>query len=218
MRVMEMKELPKKAGQAKLHFLPLEELTDRTMAQRKGKELFFLRDEGARFYPLKKGEQFLYTNSDSNGGRHLVFGGMDESPFLVQLDITALENLFEGEESFFEGLKPAWIRNAEKETKRKAKRQGDFFAFPSTKDLSTFVRTYMQRGNKAEIQIVDKTSLRGTRHLFTGVHFSVQNHENRFLISGGEGTIEAPDHTPLQLEGPHIIMQALHLVRPKEAD
>jgi hypothetical protein len=211
---MEMKELPKSAGDAILHFVP--NLPD-NWAIRKDKEILLTHDAEARFYPLKKGSQFLYTCGDGTA-RFLYFGGMDESPFLVELDLAVFEHLLDGEEAFFDSLKPAWIRNAERETKRKALRQGDFFAWTSSKDMSTFLRTHMQRGNRAEVQIVEKMQLRETRHRFSGLYFNVRNNDGHFLSAGGEGVIEAPDHAPLKLEGPHIIMQALHLVKPKEAD
>ncbi len=216
MRVVEM-DLPKAAGAAKLRFLAPHEMPGREISLRKKDEIFLAHTEEARFYPLKKGEQFLYTN-DGGRGRSLYFGGMDESPFLVELEMAAFENLLDGEEAFFDGLKPTWLRNTERETKKRAKRQGDFFAFSSTKDLSTFLRLHMSRGNNATVHIVEKLSLEGTRHQFSGMYLSVFNNARERIGFGGEGTIEAPDHALLKLDGPHIITQALHLVRPKEAD
>jgi hypothetical protein len=217
MRVMDM-DLPKTAGAAKLQFLPPKELPRGFIASRDKEEIFLMRHESSRFYPLVGGSQFLFSCEDSQGERSLYFGGMDESPFLVQLEASTVEHLLDGEEAFFEALKPRWIRNAERESRRKAKRQGDFFAFSSTKDMSTFLKSHMQRGNKATVQIVENMQLEGTRHHLSGLHVAISNRDGSFLGSSGEGVIEAPDHAPLKLESPHIIMQALHLVRPEEAD
>jgi hypothetical protein len=33
-----------------------------------------------------------------------------------------------------------------------------------------------------------------------------------------EGTITAPDHSPMELKGPHVLDQTAHLFNPKQAD
>lgn len=217
MRVETMETLPARAGGAKLQFLSSQEMPHNQLAVRQN-DTILLNREDARFYPLKDGEQFLFTNSASLHGRRLYFGGMDESPFLVELHLSVFESLLDGEDAFYEALKPNWIRRAEKEFRKPAKRQGDFFAFAPAKDLSTFLHKHLNPGHKTELQVVEKVAVDDTRHLFTGLHFRLTDNRGALLARGGEGVLEAPDHEELRLSGPHVIMQALHLVRPKEAD
>jgi hypothetical protein len=218
MRVMEMKELPKRVGDAEIHLAPGNAFAWEAPAFRKEKEIILSEEGSPRFYQLKNGEQFLYTSEDRGGNRHLYFGGMDESPFLVELEMRALEHAIEGERAFFEGLKPSWIRQVEQKMKRRTKRQGDFFAFSVSKNMVAFINEYVRHGTRVQMDTAEKSPVEGTRHRFSGLRYFILNRDGHVQFSGGEGLLEAPDHAPLKLDGPHIIMQALHLVRPKEAD
>src|SRR3989344_1796920 len=173
------------------------------LAHREGEKIFLSHDGAEKFYPLLKGEQFLFTSPSSGTERALFFGGMDESPFLVELEFDALEGLFEGERGFFEGLKPQIIRHWEKSLGVKAKRQGDFFAISDRQPKSWKEFFQIHKSSKLELEVVEKRSLAGTRHQFSGL---AAWNEGCFI---GEGTIEAPDHAPLLLKGPHLIRQAV---------
>jgi hypothetical protein len=56
----------------------------------------------------------------------------------------------------------------------------------------------------------------GTRHILQGCW-------GRIMVAGkmavvAEGTITAPDHSPMELKGPHVLDQTAHLFNPKQAD
>lgn len=217
MRIAEMDTLPKTAGVAKLRFLPPNEMPQRSLALR-DKDIIYLDREDSRFYPLKNGEQFLFTTTDGRDNRFLYFGGTDENPFLVELHMSAFEYVLDGEGAFFEQLKPEFIRETEAKFKVKTKRQGDIFAIRPYPKLNDLLQNNAKGHNKAEVSVVEKASLFGTRHQFTGLFGLVKDARGSVLAEFGEGLLEAPDHEPLKLEGPHLFRQALYIVRPTEAD
>lgn len=184
-----------------------------SLVDRKGNTITLANAHDLRFYLIKEGRQFVYAGSDEQGRREVYFGGMDESPFLVQLDLASIEGLIAGEEGFFAGLKPRNTRSWENVLMSTSKRQGDFFATGPKKRMG-WAQFFKRHASRSEwkTKVVEGESLRGTRHKFTG--FLATNGTN--LI--GEGTIEAPDHQPLVLHGPHLIEQAVHLMKPQEAD
>lgn len=208
-------EIPTAAGEAEIIRVTSKD-TGSMMERREKQLLINVEGKEPRFYQLKEGQQFLYavtSPSTRNGSpRQLFFGGMDESPFLVELRMTALEGLLNGEEGFYEGLKTPTVRSWEAALKVSAKRQGDFFAVGGKKfrwpDL-------FKRSGTSEFTVKSVVGhpLVGTRHRFSGI---LAQTAGGTLI--GEGTIEAPDHEPLTFEGPHMIDQAIHFVRPQEAD
>jgi hypothetical protein len=213
-------DLPTKAGDAELVLQPPAKdryyYDNHAPVTREGNKIALLNDRRARFYSIKDGQQFLFTLPDPRHGdenRRLFFGGTDEMPFLVELELAALEGLIGGEEAFFEGLKPSKLRNAERNLNNKTKRQGDFFAVGPKVNAqwkNFFVRNL--KGNKFSLSLVEDQPLLDTRHTFSGLLASTEG----YMV--GEGTITAPDHEPLVLKGPHVIIQAQYLMRPKEAD
>ncbi len=217
MKIIEnLGDVPNTAGDAELVLRPrkVDSYNISTpLAQRNGKTIFLEENEDMRFYQLLSGRQFLYTANDNGGSRHMFFGGTDENPFLVELELSAMEWLVTGEEAFFEGLKPLIVKKFEQIWATKAKRQGDFLAVTPkrSKEWGSFLRKHLGK-NEAKMSIVEKERLRNTRHTFQGL---VARVGDLFI---GEGIIEAPDHGPLKLIGPHIIEQAVHLLKPQEAD
>ena len=95
MELGEMKELPKKAGKAKLQF---GYEGKKTPPFRVGKKIVLPGYKDAEFFPLQNGKQFLFYFN------HLWFGGTDENVFLVRLDtdnILDVINLKELKEKHF---------------------------------------------------------------------------------------------------------------------
>lgn len=215
MKLIDIKELPARAGEAELE---VEEYNNsyrpNPLARRESKTIVFSETETARFYSIKDGQQFLYT-AGVGENRRLFFGGMDESPFLVELYFPMIESLMDGEEAFFNGLKPKIVAEWEAVLKTTAKRQGDFFAVPFFKqDWGGFLKQYLGKGTAVTSFLADGFRLRGTRHCFTGL-IATSEKENRII---GDGVIMAPDHENLYIPGPHLIEQAIGFVRPQEAD
>jgi hypothetical protein len=211
-------ELPKRIGEAEIEIRPRQMESWRgpqPLAERKDKTLVLTESKEARVFSLLKGQQFLYTAPDtaSNSTRRLFFGGMDESPFMVELDYGFIEHLIDGERAFFESLKPAIIKSGEQVFSSKTRRQGDFFAVKSKKnmDLSSLMRAHLKQ-HEITFKVVEELPLKETRHMFTGL---LGRTTGGFIA---EGILKAPDHEPLLLDGPHIVEQALGLLRPKIAD
>lgn len=207
-------EVPRSAGEAEIEVV--EGRSIQGMAMRDGRTIR-LGDGGhsPRFYSIKEGQQFLFTVTDPSTrqtGRRVYFGGMDESPFLVELHPFAIEGLINGEDAFFAELKPDIIRGWEKKLEVPARRQGDFFAAGGPK--LKWPELFRKSGLDTEFTVrqVENFQLRGTRHRFSGI----------LATAGGsilgEGIITAPDHLPLELKSPHLIEQAVHLLQPQQAD
>lgn len=218
MKQITIDNLPQTIDEAELEIAVFDQEKDRYSRRpepvyRDGKVIIFTQVDDGRFYSVAKDRQFLYTVPTENNGRRIFFGGMDESPFLTELDYSVVEHLIEGEESFFRALKPGIIQRAERNFESVAHRQGDFFAVTTPRPINwgAFMLKYLG-DNELRISVVEDENLRGTRHTIAGLF----GRAGDTLI--GEGTIEAPDHEPLILKGPHIIEQAAFLRRPKEAD
>jgi len=217
MQVLEIDEIPDKVGEAEIVFE--QEKTDpfyrrdQILPRRQNKVIVLPEEDESRFYSLAGGGQFLFTTGREDN-RRLFFGGMDESPFLVRLHFSMLENLIDGEEAFFESLKPPKVREWETALEVSASRQGDFFAVPfNQKEWGAFLKNHLGKGSLT-MKIGEELVLFGTRHRFSGL-VAISTDERLFI---GDGVIKAPDHEPLLLNGPHLIDQAVGFVRPQEAD
>jgi len=239
MQLVEMESRPERAGDAVLVWG--DGLFKARTPSRDGKLIYLPLNPGAKFYPLKNGEQFLFC---SRSGR-CWFGGTDEQPFLVALFPDAYKYFLSGGEAgFYEALKPAVIRAAEEKWGEKAKRQGDVFAYPLPMRWEELFQDWLEwrwvrgalqgeRERKAGVSFRmarGGLSLFGTRHGFYGLFLSGEIYLeglgvlsldstgtfSRVLV--GEGRLEAPDHSPVELKGPHILSQTRYLVHPQKAD
>ena len=164
------------------------------------------------FHPLKGGEQFLLSRI--HPGEGIWFGGTDERPFLVQLKLEALDHFeADGEAGFFEALKPEVIQNHEQEWGvDRTKRQGDIFAYPLPWSWWQFLRNNWVEGQEVKLAETSVAAF-GTRHRFTG---KIANVGRQTSIV--EGILEAPDHSPLRLKGPHVLAHARFISDPPNAD
>lgn len=207
-----------KAGTANVYLVDC-----KSVPRRKGADIFLPRNPYSDFFPLKGGEQFLYTFRDIPVSRvpTIYFGGTDENPFLVRLHGGPLEAYEKGgEDAFFDFLKPREIRRLEQRLHVIAKRQGDIFAMPLPFDwpdvdlITAVVRGYPSIQGPAE----DDVSIRhlfDTRHTMDGLASTLDPSRTRIL---GQGIITAPDHAPLVLDGIHLIVQAVGLYDSRSAD
>jgi hypothetical protein len=220
MKLFEMKHRPSEAGLAKIFFE--EDVYDNSPPLRKGVNIALPDKPEAEFFRLLSGEQFLFRYQLNRDPEFKYwFGGTDELPFLARLKSDPFKHFMRGgEDSFYRHLKPELIIRLEERYGIMAKRQGDFFAFPlpySWEDLAK--AQWLCFGKEVEpAQHSKGKSLFGTRHKMIGLL------GERYPIFGGsytlgEGTINAPDHEPLIIDGQlHVILQARNLFEPEEAD
>ncbi len=223
MKLEEMKELPKKAGEAKLQF---GYKGKKTPPLRIGKKIILPGYKSTEFFPLQNGKQFLLDL-----GHSLWFGGTDENVFLVRLntDILKVINLEElNEKDFYKILKPEIIQEIEKRFNVKSKRQGDIWAVPikfSIKDLVRAAFLFWGREYEAKVKTAKRLSILKTRHRLTGKY--ILNHgvvdpdqegsESRNVIVG-EGIVKSPNHSAIKLQGLHILTQTAYLWDSTKAD
>jgi len=234
MKLFEMKgQLPEEAGLAELEF------TNEAESPGRKKELISLpADPQSEFFSLQDGAQFLFRctvldNSDRYSPKKesaLYFGGTDEQPFLVRAEPEAFPYfVLGGEVGFYEALKPPLIKWLEGLYGReRTNRQGDIFAYSLPSQGHLFSRTpggwwiYMLErweANGANINLSRcEEQLFGTRHVFRGRKAVLEVDDISAEFTLGEGVVEAPDHKPLVLRGPHLFQQAAFLFRPQEAD
>lgn len=221
MRLLEMKKLPQRAGLAKLNFQEVERWDQ---VGRENDVITLARDPLAELFLIKKGEQFIFCHGES-----VYFGGTDEQPFFVQVKRDLLCALLrDGEQGFYDALKPEQVKRTEQTFKVQAKRQGDIFAVPVPYSWEQISRGFvMLTGEDGEIYETEgkyKSPFRvfGTRHVLKGKCTSLNQMNNGSYYGDNplyaEGVIEAPDHSPLKLKGVHLLAQAEGLVRPSEAD
>lgn len=247
MELLHMEALPKRAGVATLNISPRVTRPSRREAViniplRRGVAFFPLR-RGEQFLLRIRENHFgscRYCGQPIPAGQTAVcFGGTDQrTPFLVDLVPKALEPFRKGgEEAFFDALKP-WVIRAleEKYGAENTRRQGDIFAYSlpwSWEELgrrhlgseSTSLVTRGRRKVTGSFKIErGQGRLFGTRHVFIGDQADVwttailDDPEFRGWADIGEGRIEAPDHDPLILEGPHVLTQTALLRFPAHAD
>lgn len=213
MRLAEMKKFPTTAGKARLEFSEAG-----TTPLRNNENISLPLNRECEYFSLRDGKQFLYVLY--RYGKQVYFGGTDENPFLVQLqDRTLSAFLHDGEKGFYHSLKPSIIDLFETKLKKKTKRQGDFFAFPLPWSWERLAKSHLiNTGLTMPVQQETNLALNSTRHLFQGTMS-----QNLVPLLGYrarifEGTINAPDHEPLVLKGPHAIEQAANLAQPQSAD
>lgn len=211
--------LPKRAGKVRLRF----ETEWLVAPLRDGNTIMIPGGVRGKLHMLEgQGEgKFLLSTS-----RGFYFGGTDERPFLAQFDFEAYYAFLDGgEDSFFEALKPAIVRQAEQRFKTKARRQGEFFAvkFPfSWRELVAFGLI------TGAGPIKSAPFFPGSNHLVTGTcafmytsafwtkfgrryaRFGTEKVPDYFPVV--EGTVKAPDHAPLVLKGPHLMARNRHLI------
>lgn len=218
MKLSEMKRLPKKAGRATLVFI------DVNQPNRIQDRILLPKNPEAEFFLLQRRRQFLYREySQSSLG--IWFGGTDENPFLVQVGKEAF-NAFKirGEKGFYEALKPEVIKAIEKRFNLTSNRQGDIWAapLPSYSWHKVNFIALLCSGEPTEPQSIKSESIFGTRHRLTGLYVDPVDKLLRLeefpIPVFAEGIIEAPDHTPMKLEGVHVLAQTEYLVNPASAD
>ncbi len=217
MKLFEIPRKPQLAGRAKLKF------ASRRDAARIRDTIHMPDHPEVEMFDLKKGDQFLARVGSFIGTEdrqnHIYFGGTDENPFLVRLKEDAMRPFMEGgEEAFFDALKPGSVKQIEKTFGVKARRQGDFFFVPLLMPWEEIDRlSLLFIGKGCDVEQVSKTQLVNTRHRITGkldmIHIVTAPN-----MHVGEGIVTAPDHAPVELKGPHAIVQAHNLYDPPHAD
>lgn len=225
MKLIEMRELPKKVGEAVISFGK-----EDVVPERKGQKIILPGNPEMDFFWINNQLQFLlyyyfcgYNQGQDNEKRESPmcwFGGMDESPFLVRLNPACYHTLIrKGEQDFFEALKPKKVRVIEKFAEMQAKRQGDIFSVELP-----FTLQQLQVAGKAlggNIPVPEhkgqRFNLFGTRHQAEAeLSSSTSGNENNIVIK--EALLKAPDHCDLELPALHFLAQADGLYSPKEAD
>lgn len=249
MRLAEMTELPTRAGQAELVFVDPED--NKTifgrdyfpLPSRRENRIFLLQDSEYRKYEftfLRCGQQFIFCDYYDGLSEYVSeygwFGGWDESSaFLTEVTQEAFDAYEDnGEQGFYDYLKPEAIRFLEKHTGRSSLRQGDIFLFPL--DISWEMVTGLSLAFVAGLGVVreikpievNEHPVLGTRHQFTGIY-----EEHGYLIGehfpevagwpisvafASHGVLEAPDHKPVAIQAVHLIQQARGLFDPAAAD
>lgn len=234
MKLKEMSSRPSKAGLAEIVYSSYR----RETPHREG-AMIMLPDnpDGLDFFPLKNGHQFLAAISPpplmpgNDPGTNYWFGGTDEGPFLVQLRHEPYDVLTtKGEDAFFEALKPPVIRELEREFGVASRRQGDIWAVPLPFGWDELNRMFIVCGERnagidpwiVRPHPIENHPLFGTRHRLTGqgngvTRWTMTAHNPPHSVYA-EGIISAPDHSPMDLTGLHVLRQAEVLVRPNEAD
>lgn len=223
----ELRPLPTEVGEVPIiWFDPQEEKgEEKKLARREKGRLLLPAHPESIFLPLGNGKLLFISASGGYLGNLFVrfsFCGKDESPFHVFVQDKAVAAYKEGgSERFFESLVPKFMKELRDrpDIPDSYVRQGDWFAnrLPfSWREIEQFVR--LGRGKEFGIEEVKKESLDGTRHHFTGrLARGVPIFGWKCTVL--EGTISAPDHSPLVLSGgPHVIAQTANLTNPKSAD
>lgn len=217
MRLFELDSLPKKAGMATLTW------SERALiASREEGDIKLPLDDNVQFFPLQRGVQFLIATPDINGRNapRLFFGGTDERPFLVEMNLDVLLGLKKGEAGFYDAIKPEGAKFCEEKFGTKTIRQGDWFAVPIPLNwdavhglLGLFHRNHKIVANKEK-----GISIGGTRHLL--IEGQLVSMNQNYLVCAGiaEGLLRAPDHEDKVMKGPHALFQTQHLREPEKAD
>ncbi len=171
-----------------------------------------------KLIPLKDDfEQFLCIgppDRENSIANTVWFGGTDERPFLVRMDSWTQDALRHGD--FYGYIIPSTMLTMARKWGNTWKRQGDIFAYPlpfSWDDLKEIGNFTKAKGIQIQTGVFSPF---GTRHEFTGLWTTM-------MVSGlvrpiVEGEITAPDHSPLALDGPHVLTQTAHLYSPVTAD
>jgi len=208
------------AGDAEIQFD-----TERVTPKREGKviTLPLANPRCEEFYPLVGGRQFLYHSSSGQ----LWFGGTEEKPFLVELNPTASLDylgsyLADGEEGFFDLLRPRFLKRIESDLGITAKRQGDIFALRLTggwadSELKFFMRAFEMSVGSPKPQAGNHFVFE-TRHKLQGEYILIKLGQGTDIALGA-GVLMNPDHTTMRLEdGIYLMQQTAGLMNPKQAD
>ena len=210
---------PKKARKATLEYDP------KASQPFRKEDVIVLPDRGdLQLYRLQTGwNQFIARFDFST----VWFGGTDENPFLVRIDDGPFDGFCRrGPEGFYSSLLPRL-------PSKTYRRQGDIFASPIPFTWEEIRKMYHYiHGWDVEIlesdSKGDNSRLFGTRHRLNGTQMgttvmlpeeysgSFGPRQAYFVLA--EGTVVAPDHTDMKLEGIHALTQTLHLHDPRTAD
>lgn len=209
---------PKRAGKAIIEYDSQE-----TYPRREGSTIILPYRGDLQLYKLQKDwNQFIARLDYSTGW----FGGTDENPFLVRISNRPFDCYCRyGPDGFYNSLIP----DLPGKTHR---RQGDIFACPIPFSWEEIVKAcrYIDGMRVEVLSISEDRPIFGTRHSIRG-----QALDRRLTIKGDpdsgidraherqwydlvEGTVVAPDHTPMELIGVHVLAQTLHLTDAKNAD
>lgn len=222
MLVDQMKDLPTRAGDvAQLHFFsqPGEPGKKYPQPYLKGNEIFLLSCPSSEFYPLQKGRQFLFRCRvfPNNPFPNTWFGGTDEqAAFLSSLNTAgggySVFDVFQerGERVFYNSLRPPLLRYYEWKFRTRAQRQGDiyFLKIPDWQKYRDALSLLF--GLKLRLWSVKRVPIFGTRHRLSGrrtENFAIAGRARHGEFLVGEGLLEAPNHAPRQLQGPHLIIE-----------
>ena len=215
-------ERPEKAGMATLRY----GVNGKEMRQ-EGKVIYLTGSSKDKFYPLKRGEQFLFF-SKTHG--QPLFGGTDgESIFLSPIYIVASDVFLEkGEEAFYQALKPEIVREMEKHFGVEVRRQGDLFAVSlesfTWENLNLLHALLLYHSGIDEhrfvnIKQVKKKPVLATKHRLTGkmafVYVEFVYPPKTYPVV--EGVLEAPNHKPLVLEGLHLLARSAGVIYSDES-
>jgi len=210
---------PKRAGKAFLEY------DDRCESPYRKGDVIVLPTRGdLQLYRLQSGWNQFVARLDYST---VWFGGTDENPFLVRIDDRPFREYCRyGPGGFYRSLIPTL-------PEKTYRRQGDIFAcsIPFTWEEILKVYRYIHGWNVkvAEAEPDDRgRGLFGTRHHLTGI---ILNHEVHMpevsIASSGsnptwlvlvEGTVVAPDHSDMKLEGVYALAQTRYLHDPRVAD
>lgn len=207
--------LPKTAGLARLHF------TKEGEPKREGANILLPANDHSTLYLVEDGEQFIFRHRvNGYGNGRTWFGGTDEQPFLAQLNDRAWEAFKNfGYEGFIIALVPGPIIELKRRLGLPWQRQGDFFATPVPEELSTLEKLEsLVLGRRVEARTLKNEPLNETRHRFSGYRLSFTALLGMERPTVYQGQLEAPDHQPLELKTPHLLLQASGLADPQRAD
>jgi hypothetical protein len=209
-------EPPKRFGQAEVVFGGKAE---NDLPWREGSRITFPgRFDRLEMYSLMEGHQFL-----ASIGRHVIFGGTDEAPFLVLLEPENLRHLTEGGEAmFYAGLKPYQMNGYEAIYGGQAVRQGDIWALALPMSWDEIARYYFRSTRGKQLHLSHgRTAILRTRHVLEGTWAterpglpyqppgSYKYYRRHWPVRSDvvDGILEAPDHAPLGLDGPHVLVR-----------
>ena len=207
---------PGRAGKAILKY-------DDVDVPRREKDVIILPERGdLQLVRLQRGwNQFIARLDRST----VWFGGTDENPFLVSIDELPFRWYCKyGPKGFYESLLPELPGDT-------YRRQGDIFAAPIPFTWEEVLKAYRYILGWVDVEVIEidegDEGLFGTRHHLRGVILNRRVRMPETFTSYGpsptwlvlaEGTVVAPDHADMKLEGVHALAQTRYLREPRKAD